>query len=135
MKRRYKLLLIILIGAAVTILINCITIKNKIAIVSLGDGLSLGMTSYNVAGPSFNDYLKEYAEEKNILDSYNNEFSQNHLTIHELNELLEDNAVGEFTKTPIKQIIASADILTISIGMDEFADLSLQKNLTKFMFL
>ena len=130
MKRRYKLLLIILIGAAVTILINCITIKNKIAIVSLGDGLSLGMTSYNVAGPSFNDYLKEYAEEKNILDSYNNEFSQNHLTTHELNELLEDNIVGEFTKTPIKQIIASADILTISIGMDEFADLSLQKNLT-----
>ena len=130
MKRRYKLLLIIVIGAALTILINCITIKNKVTIVSLGDGLSLGFTPYNVAGPSFNDYLRDYAEQKNILDNYNHEFSIINLTIHELNELLEDNTLGDFSKTPIKQIIASADIITLCIGLDEFSFLSTKKNLT-----
>ncbi len=130
MKRRYKLLIIIIIGTILTILINFITVKNKINLVSIGDGFSLGMTSYNVAGPSFNDYLKEKLENKNKLDSYNNEFSVAHLTIHELNEYLEENSLGKFTRNPIKQTLASADIITLSIGLDEFADLSLQNNLT-----
>ena len=130
MKRRYKLLLIIVIGAALTILINFITVKSLINLVSIGDGFSLGMTPYNVAGPSFNDYLKDKLENKNKLDKYNNEFSLSHLTIHELNEYMEDNTLGKFTRIPIKQTIASADIITLSIGLDEFADLSLQNNLT-----
>ena len=131
MKRRYKLLLIISVGALATILINFVTFKNKISLVSLGDGFSLGMTPYNVAGPSFNDYLKENLESQKKLDSYNNEFSQAHLRIHELNEYLEENTLGKFTRTPIKQTIASADIITLSIGLDEFADLSIQNNLSK----
>ena len=130
MKRRYKLLLIILLGVIFTFLINFITVKDKINLVSLGDGFSLGMTPYNVAGPSFNDYLKEKLEKKNKLGTYNNEFSIAHLRIHELNDYLEDNTLGKFTRIPIKQTIAAADIITLSIGLDEFADLSLQNNLT-----
>lgn len=128
MKRRYKLILIIAIGATLTILINAITIKNKVNLVSIGDGFSLGMTPYNVAGPSFNDYLKDTLESKNTLGGYNNEFSKAHLTIHELNEYLEENTLGKFTREPIKQTIASADIITLSIGLDEFADHSLQND-------
>lgn len=130
MKRRYKLLLIIVSGIIITILINSITLKNKITLVSLGDGFSLGMTPYNVAGSSFNDYLKEILDENNKLDEYNNEFSQAHLKIHELNEILEDNTLGKFTRIPIKQTIAKAEILTISIGLDELADASLEGNIT-----
>ncbi len=129
MKRRYKLLLIILVGAILTILINFTTINNDITLVSIGDGFSLGMTHYNVAGPSFNDYLKDILDTKNILNSYNNEFSLAHMTIHELNEYMEDNVLGKFTRIPIKQTLASADVLTISIGLDEFADLSIQNSL------
>lgn len=134
MKRRYKLLLIIIIGSVITILINFWTFKNKINLVALGDGLSEGMTSYNVAGPSFNDYLKEELESKKLLGTYNNEFSKTHLTINELNEYLEDNVLGKFTREPIKQTIAKADIITLSIGLDEFADYSLQNNLNHVLF-
>ena len=130
MKRRYKLLLIIVSSIIITIIINSITLKNKITLVSLGDGFSLGMTPYNVAGSSFNDYLKEILDENNKLDEYNNEFSQAHLKIHELNEILEDNTLGKFTRIPIKQTIAKAEILTISIGLDELADASLEGNIT-----
>ena len=130
MKRRYKLLLIILLGVIFTFLINFITVKDKINLVSLGDGFSLGMTPYNVAGPSFNDYLKENLENKNKLGTYNNEFSIAHLRIHELNDYLEDNTLGRFTRLPIKQILAKADVITIAIGIDCLADISLYEEIS-----
>ncbi len=125
MKRRYKLLLILTIGLIATIIINSTTVHKKISIVSLGDGFSLGMTPYNVAGTSFNDYLKEKFEKKNMLDDYNNEYSITHLTTHELKDYLEENIRGSSTKIPIKQTLAKAEIITIAIGVDEFADKSL----------
>ena len=130
MKRRYKILLIIISGIIITIIINSVTLKNKLTLVSMGDGVSLGMTPYKVAGSSFNDYLKAILEENHKLDEYNNEFSQSHLKIHELNEIIEDNVLGKFTRIPIKQTIAKAEILTICIGMDELADDSLEDNMT-----
>lgn len=138
MKRRYQLLIIILIGIALTILINSAVIENKITYVAIGDGVSLGMTAYNVVGYSYNDYLVERLDNKNKLQSFNNEYSIQHLTISELNELFEDNALGSKTKIPIKQTIAKGDLLVINIGMDEFIDLSIKnkidnKRIDKFL--
>lgn len=130
MKRRYKLLLIILIGTILTIFINSLRVTSKTTFTSLGDGFSIGMTPYNVAGTSFNDYLKEKLEEKNDLESYNNEFSYVHQTIHELNEHLNNNDYGKNTRTPIKQIIAKSDLLTLAIGIDEFASKSQVEEIT-----
>lgn len=130
MKRRYKLLLIILIGAILTIFINSLRVTSKTTLTSFGDGLSIGMTPYNVAGTSFNDYLKEKLETKDDLESYNNEFSYVHQTIHELNEHLNNNDYGKTTRTPIKQIIAKSDLLTLAIGVDEFASKSQVEEIT-----
>ncbi len=124
MKRRYKLLIIILLGIILTIFINSMRITSKTNLVALGDGLSNGMTPYNVAGTSFNDYLKEK------LDTYNLEFSYANQSVHELNEHLSKNALGKYTKTPIKQILAKASIITIAIGIDEFASKSLTEEIT-----
>lgn len=129
MKRRYKLLLIIIIGSILTIIINSYSISKKVSLVALGDGLSVGMTPYNVAGTSFNDYLKEKLEKVNNLDSFNNEFAYEHLTIHKLNEYLNNNALGKFTRVPIKQTLAKAELITIAIGVDELADLSIMKKI------
>lgn len=130
MKRRYKLLIIIVIGIIFTIFINSMQITSKTIFTSIGDGLSIGMTSYNVAGTSFNDYLKEKLETNNDLGYYNNEFSYVHQTIHELNEHLYNNDYGKETRTPIKQIIAKSDLLTLAIGLDEFASKSLVEEIT-----
>lgn len=127
MKRRYKLLLIIGVGVSLTMLINFITFDNKKTIVSLGDGLAMGITNNNMLGYSYNDYLKEYIENKNDLDDYNNEFMNQHLTIENLNINFEKNIYGEKTNVPFKQILAKADIITIGIGMDEMVDYSLKK--------
>lgn len=133
MKKKYKLLIIIALGIILTILINKNTVRNKINLVSIGDGLSLGMTEYKVAGPSFNDYLKEGLEKKGKINEFNNEFSQYYLTIHELNEYIEDNQLGKYTRTPIKQVIAKADILTISIGLDELVIKSLNEKIDEYI--
>ena len=133
MKKRYKLLIIIALGIILTILINKNTVRNKINLVSIGDGLSLGMTEYKVAGPSFNDYLKDKLEKKGKINEFNNEFSQYYLTIHELNEYIEDNQLGKYTRTPIKQVIAKADILTISIGLDELVIKSLNERIDDYI--
>lgn len=131
MKRRYKLLLIIFVGAILTIIINSTSVNSKISLVSLGDGFSLGMTPYSVAGTSFNDYFKEKIEKRHKLDTFNNEFSKEHLTIKELNDYMEQNTLGSFTRVPIKQTLASAEIITIAIGLDEMADKSLVQNITE----
>ena len=118
MKRRYKLLLIILIGMVATIIINSCRLVPKTTVTALGDSLSLGMTPYNVAGTSFNDYLKERLENAKKLDVFNNEFSLNHLRIHELNDYLSDNVIGKYTRVPIKQTLAKSELITLAIGID-----------------
>lgn len=130
MKRRYKLLLIIVIGAIATIIINSFSVTSQNNLVALGDGFSQGMTPYNVAGNSFNDYFKDRLEQKKEVIKFNNEFSQEHMRVHELNEYLEKNTLGKFSRTPIKQILAKADIITIAIGIDEMADKSLKENIS-----
>lgn len=130
LKRRYKLLIIIVVGVIITFFINTSSTKQKVDLVSLGDSLSVGMTPYNVAGTSFNDYLKKHLEDKNKLGSYNNEFAINHLRIHELNDYLKENKLGNFTRVPIKQVLAKADIISIAIGIDEFADISLYEDIS-----
>ena len=43
---------------------------------------------------------------------------------------LKENKLGNFTRTPIKQVLAKADIITIAIGIDEFANLSLYEDIS-----
>ncbi|MDE6284883.1 MAG: hypothetical protein K2M17_03985 [Bacilli bacterium] len=131
MKLKYKILLIVLVGGLITVLINSELKDTKISLVAIGDGVSLGMTSYNVVGYSYNDYLMEEIENRHKLQSYNNEFSIENQTVDELYDALEKNTLGQKTKLPLKQIIAKADILTINVGMDEFIDYSIKDKLTE----
>lgn len=126
MKRRYKLGIIILLGIVITIFINNLDKQSKDSLVALGDGLSIGMTSYNVVGTSFNDYLID----KLKIDNYNIEFSYVNETIHELNEHITNNTQGKYSKIPIKQLIDKASIITIAIGLDELASKSLTEEIT-----
>ncbi|MEG1506426.1 MAG: hypothetical protein RR478_02895 [Bacilli bacterium] len=131
MKRRYKLLLIITFGALLTIIINHFSVASKISFVALGDGLSLGVTPYSLVGPSYNDYLKDNLIENNKLENYNFDFCLKHFKLDEINIMLEKNYVGKSKQKPIKQILASADLITIAFGEDELADISLKTKITK----
>ena len=84
MKLKYKIFIIVFIGTIFTIFISSKTMDQKVTVVAIGDGLSLGMTSYDMVGVSYNDYLTDDLEKKDVLQNFNNEYSIEHQTIEEL---------------------------------------------------
>ena len=131
MKRRYKLLLIILIGAIITFFININTKKDELNLVALGDSFCLGYIDNKTQGISFNDYLKE----RLIVDNYNNEFCKRNLTIDNLLNMLDKNTLGIKSNIPIQQVINNADILTLAIGIDEINYYAMYSNVNKDSFI
>ena len=119
-----KIILIAFLGAVLSIIIYFFTQKNEIDIVSLGDGLALGMTPYNIEGMSFNDYLKEDYLNRHELGTYIHEFAKSGKSVKELiYEIKENESITiKKEKIEIKQAINKAKILTIAIGMDELAN-------------
>lgn len=129
MRRKYKLILIIFCSIIITYFIYIFYKEDKIYLVSLGDGISSGETSYNIDGISYNDYLREYYEEKNILKNYNFNFSKKNYTLTELINDIENNVLDDKTNLYIKQELHKANIITISIGMDELSKLEMTNDL------
>ncbi len=131
MKRKYKLLLIIIVSSVLTYFIYFAHQEEKISILSLGDGVSSGETAYNIDGISYNDYLKEYFSSKKLLKSYNNNFAKKNYQLKELISDIENNEKGENEQEFIDQLIYKADIITICIGEDELTKLIQTNDLDK----
>ncbi len=124
MKR--QIIITIILSTILALIIYKITNHEEINIVTLGDSLSIGMTAYHVTGYSFNDYLRDYYEENSILREYITEFAKEDETTKNLLTKIANNEKLESHNLTIQQAIGKANILTISIGMDE---LNNQKNL------
>ena len=118
-----KIIIITLLGSILSIIIYFYTRKEEINIVSLGDGISIGMTPYNIEGYSYNDYLKNTYDNIHKLNKYY-EFGSFGKTARELIYEIKENKTKSFKddKIEIQRAINEADILTISIGMDELSD-------------
>lgn len=125
-----KIILIGLIGAIISVIIYFYTRNNEINIVSLGDGISIGMTPYNISGFSYNDYLKRNYQEINRLNNYY-EFGSFGKTVKELIYEIKENKTYKIKDEDIeiKRAINEADILTISIGMDELSEDKITKEI------
>lgn len=118
-----KIILIAIIGAVLSVIIYFYTKSDEINIVSLGDGISIGMTPYNIEGYSYNDYLKEEYQNIHKLNKYY-EFGGFGKTVKELIYEIKENETKMIynEKVEIKRAISEANILTISIGMDELSE-------------
>ena len=118
-----KIIIITLVSSMLSILIYFYTKKEEINIVAIGDAISLGMTPYNIKGYSFNDYLKEKYNSNRELHSYY-EYASVGKTVKELTYEIKENKslIINDKKQGIQQIINNANILTITIGMDELSE-------------
>lgn len=125
-----KIILIAALGAILSIIIYFYTRKEEITVVSLGDGTSIGMTPYNIEGLSYNDYLKQDYESIHKLKNYY-EFGEFGKTVKELIYEIKENKVKNIknNEIEIKRAINEADILTISIGMDELSEDKITKEI------
>ncbi len=128
---KYKIGIIILLGTIITFFIYFHTKEEGINVLALGDGLSLGMTVYHVEGYDYNEYLTEYLNEQNKLGSYFKYFNEVDETASNLVTKINNNIPSIDKKIKLKQAIKEADIITISLGMDELNNYAKKNTLGK----
>ncbi len=118
-----QIILTILTGTILAFFIYKITYHEEMNFLALGDGISLGLTAYNVKGYSYNDYLKDYFEDNTILREYISDFASVDETSKSLLNKLSNNEILKNSNLTIQQAISKAKIITISLGMDELNNL------------
>ncbi|MDO5569285.1 MAG: hypothetical protein Q4G04_04160 [bacterium] len=108
-----KILLIILL-LLVTFFIYKTTNKSNYNYTTIGDNLNIfnWNNKYN-----YNDYLKDYLTNNNLLNNYNGDFARSTFHITDIINFINNNK--KIKDLTINQILNKTDILTISIGSNE----------------
>ena len=132
MKKRYKALIGFVIAGIILISIFFITRDKKIYYLSLGDYLASGKTFNKTVNKSYGDYVKEYLSDKEVLEFYTKDFTNNNYRsidlLNDINNNKEININGK--KITIKNALIKADLVTVSIGMNDlFYKLNIQTGL------
>ena len=109
--------IIVFIIILLTLFISINARDNKIDYVSLGDGISLGINENNYISIGYSDYIKEYLESNNKLKSYIKDFSDKDARITDIINKINNNE--EKNNVTIQNVISKADLITISIGLNE----------------
>lgn len=114
-----KIIIIILIFFS-TFIIYKANDDNLIDYMNIGDSISLGINSYGNQTFGYNDYLKSYLENNNLLHKYNSYYSKKDYKITELINDIDNNKtiIYDDKSYNIKKELREADLITISIGMD-----------------
>lgn len=137
MKRRYKLLIGSLITGVILVIIFLITRDRKIYYLSLGDSLAAGQTPYGTIDLSYGDYVKEYLEDRELLEFYTKDFAKSsYRSIDVLNDLNNNKEIKVNGKNiTIKNALIKADLVTVSIGANDLfykLNIGSEFNLTEF---
>lgn len=130
MKRKYKILIIILVSTLFTFLIYRSFYSNKVRLVALGDGIASGETAYKIDGISYNDYIKDFFEDKRLLKSYNFSYAYKNHKLSDFLEELKSNRLNVTTNLYAKQILNKADIITINFGEEELSKYGVTDKIT-----
>ncbi len=127
---KYKILITLILGFIITSVIYFSVDDSKLSLLALGDGISTGMTAYHVEGYNFNDYLIDYLNEQDKLETYYKYFNESEETTNNLLNKINNNTFNVEQKYRIKHAIKEADITTIAIGMDELNNYALKNYLS-----
>lgn len=95
------------------------TIDKKVYFLSLGDEIALGFTKEGYYELNYNDYIKEYLENKNKLEIYINDFTTQGYRITDIINDIDKNKELEETNKTIKNTLVKADLVTLSIGTND----------------
>ena len=109
MKYIKKILFILILFLSCFIIYN-VTIDDEVYYVSLGNSLSLEEENYTT-------YVKDYLIKNDLLEEYNDNFIDNNYRITDLYSMIKNNTVVD--NITMNQVLKKADIITLSIGMNE----------------
>ena len=123
MKKHIKLFVLVCSLFLVFVIYNIFKENNnKIYYIALGDSVAEGMNSYGNIGYSYSDYINDYLKEKERLKFYTKGFSKSGYTTSDLKNDIENNKTikVEDKKINIKQALRESDLVTLSIGANDF---------------
>lgn len=112
-----KIGITLLTGFIITIIIFLFNKGEKITYLAIGDSLSTGKTPITENSYSYSDYL--YEDYKRQIDYYIEDYKIENLESREFYEILRMNDNILNNDKTITQLIKEAELITISIGLDE----------------
>ena len=120
-----KLIISLVLIFLLTFIIYKVNDKNLIDYMAIGDSINLGINSYGNYAYGYNDYLRAYLENNNMLHKYNAYYSKDNYTIAELiNDIENNKEILYDDKTyNIKRELREADLVSLAIGMDELVQI------------
>ena len=110
-----KILTLIIIALAV-LLIYLGFMDKDINYLSLGDSLANGISGIGVKDYGYTDYVKDYLNNKKLLDNYTYFIDNDNRSI-DIIKSIEDNI--KIDNKTMQNALIKADIITISIGMND----------------
>ena len=99
-----------------------LTIDNELFYLSIGDGIAKGITDEgNVSEYNYTDSIKKYLTSKNKLKGFNSSFVDKDYRITDLLRIIKykEEIVVNNDHISINELLKKADIVTISLGMNE----------------
>lgn len=93
----------------------------KIYYLSLGDSLSLGKNPYNILDYGYSDYIKDYLNDKELLETYVDSLNREDKRIIDIINDIENNKkilVDNKEKT-LQHVLIKSDLITLSIGTND----------------
>ena len=104
--------------------IYVVSADKKITYVALGDSVAYGQDPYGKPGYSYADYLKNYLSKNDLLRAYTKEFTKSGLRTTDLINDIRSSKTITFNKEiqSIKKILREANLVTISIGANDFLE-------------
>jgi len=98
------------------------TIDKKVYYLALGDSIAAGVNASGTDNYGYSDYIKTYLENRDLLETYINEFAVSGYRSIDLKRDIEDNkklTINDKNIT-LKNALIKADIVTLSIGANDF---------------
>lgn len=98
------------------------TIDKKVYYLALGDSIAAGVNANGTDNYGYSDYIKTYLENRDLLETYINEFAVSGYRSIDLKRDIEDNkklTINDKNIT-LKNALIKADIVTLSIGANDF---------------
>ena len=98
------------------------TIDKKVYYLALGDSIAAGVNASGTDDYGYSDHIKTYLENRDLLETYINQFAVSGYRSIDLKRDIEDNkkiTINDKDVT-LKNALIKADLVTLSIGANDF---------------
>ena len=121
--RLKKILFYICVVLAIFVIYK-IAFNPKINYVALGDSTAEGMNPYGEIGYGYTDYIADYLSKNNLLANYIKEYATSDYKISDLANDINNNKsiIHNDSHINIKSTLRESDLITLSIGTNDFFD-------------